>query len=90
MTYTNQKSAIISIVLNSSKDKLVSCGLDSTIYVWNIVRNANRVVQIEVINMIKNNFPICALNTCYFANNIVYIGTKDGKIKIYNIQSNSF
>jgi WD40 repeat protein len=34
----SNKSSVTSIICNGNRTKLVSCGLDSTLYVWNIIR----------------------------------------------------
>ena len=40
----NNKSSVAAMVMNASKDKLVSTGLDGKIYVWNITRGHNGIV----------------------------------------------
>jgi WD40 repeat protein len=34
----NNKSSVTGIILNSSRNKMISCGLDNCLYVWSIVR----------------------------------------------------
>lgn len=40
----NNKSSVTSMLLNSSRNKLISCGFDSMMFVWNIVRDQSGVV----------------------------------------------
>jgi WD40 repeat protein len=34
----NNKASVTGIILNSSRNKMISCGLDNCLYVWNITR----------------------------------------------------
>jgi len=38
------KTSVTAIILNSNASKMVSCGLDDTLNVWQIVRGSGRVV----------------------------------------------
>ena len=35
----NNKSSVTSMLLNAARNKLISCGFDSMMFVWNIVRD---------------------------------------------------
>lgn len=39
------KTSVTALLLNSSGNKLVSCGLDDSLNVWQVVRGASRVVE---------------------------------------------
>jgi WD40 repeat protein len=41
----NNKSSVTGIIINGNRTKLLSCGLDNTLYVWNIIRK-NDVIYI--------------------------------------------
>jgi WD40 repeat protein len=59
----NNKSSVTSMLLNSSRNKLISCGFDSMMFVWNISRDQTGVVEaISIDRVIQNNSIICCLS----------------------------
>lgn len=73
------------ILLNCSGDKMISCGLDNIISVWQVVRGSNRIVETMFLkNIIENNTTICSIMTSILEPDIVVVGTKDGQVKLIN------
>ncbi len=65
---------------------MVSCGLDDTLNVWQIVRGAGKVVETLFLErIIQNNTMICSLLSSTLQPDVVLLGAKDGKIKLINI-----
>lgn len=84
----NNKSPVAAMTLNASKDKLISTGLDGKIYVWNITRGANGIVEsINSEKILSNDQVICSLNSSLLKPSIIFTGTMDGKIKFWNIMT---
>jgi WD40 repeat protein len=81
------KSSVTGIVLSSRGTKMVSCGLDNSLNVWQIVRNKQSLVETMFLErIIQNNTMICSFVGSVLQDNLMYIGTKDGKIKLINIE----
>jgi WD40 repeat protein len=58
------KTSVTAILLNCSGDKMISCGLDNIISVWQVVRGNNRIVETMFLkNIIENNTTICSIIT---------------------------
>jgi WD40 repeat protein len=80
------KTQVTNILLNSNGSKMVSCGLDNSLSVWKIVRNASHIVEtIFLERIIENNTLISAIVASVVTPELVYLGAKDGKIKLINI-----
>lgn len=80
------KSSVTGIVLSARGSKMVSCGLDNSLNVWQIVRNKQNLVETMFLErIIQNNTMICSFVGSSLQDSIMYIGTKDGKIKLINI-----
>jgi WD40 repeat protein len=76
------------MVMNASKNKLVSTGLDGKIYVWNITRGHNGIVEsINSEKILTNDQVICSLNCSLLRPSLIVTGTMDGKIKFWDINS---
>jgi len=76
---------VTAILLNCSGDKMISCGLDNIISVWQVVRGSNRIVETMFLkNIIENNTTICSIMTSILEPDIVVVGTKDGQVKLIN------
>ena len=73
--------------MNASKSRMVSCGLDNSLTVWQIVRNSSHVVETMFFErIIENNTMICALVGSLLHDNLIFVGAKDGKIKLVDIE----
>jgi WD40 repeat protein len=79
------KTSVTGILLNCTGSKMISCGLDDTLNVWQIVRGPNRLVETMFLErIIQNNTTICSLIASTIKPDIVLLGAKDGKIKLIN------
>jgi WD40 repeat protein len=79
------KTSVTAILLNCSGDKMISCGLDNTISVWQVVRGSSRIVETMFLkNVFENNTTICSIITSILEPDVVFVGTKDGQIKLIN------
>ena len=84
----NNKSSVTSMLLNSARNKLVSCGFDSMMFVWGITRDQTGVVEsISIERVIRNDSIVCCLNGSMLRPDIIVAGTKDGKIKFWNLDT---
>lgn len=84
----NNKSSVTSMLLNSARSKLVSCGFDSMMFVWGITRDQTGVVEsISIERVIRNDSIVCCLNGSMLRPDIIVAGTKDGKIKFWNLDT---
>lgn len=80
------KSSVTALLLNSNGNKLVSCGLDDSLNVWQVVRGSGRAVETLFLErIIQNNTMICSLAASVLQPDLVLLGAKDGKIKLINI-----
>ena len=80
------KTSVTGIILNSNGTKMVSCGLDNTLNVWQVVRNSNRTLNIIFLErVIENNTMICSLLASVTQPDLVILGAKDGKVKLINL-----
>ena len=76
------------MVMNATKNKLISTGLDGKIYIWNITRGNNNIVEsINSEKILANDQVVCSLNCSLFRSSLVITGTMDGKIKFWDIES---
>lgn len=84
----NNKSSVTSMLLNSARNKLISCGFDSNMFVWGITRDPTGVVEsISLQRVIRNDSIVCCLNGSMLRPDLIVAGTKDGKIKFWNMES---
>lgn len=80
------KTSVTAILLNCNGSKMVSCGLDDTLNVWQVVRGAGRAVETMFLErIIQNNTMITSLTASVMQPDVVLLGAKDGKIKLINI-----
>ena len=81
------KTPVTAILLNCNNSKMISCGLDDSINIWQIVRdNGNRYVETMFMErIIQNSTMICSLVPSMIMPNILFLGAKDGKLKLINI-----
>lgn len=80
------KSSVTALLLNANGNKLVSCGLDDSLNVWQVVRGSGRAVEtLYLERIIKNNTMICSLTASVLQPDLILLGAKDGKIKLINI-----
>lgn len=65
---------------------MISCGLDNTLNVWQVVRNNNRIVETMFLErIIQNSSTITSLEASTLKDDLIFIGTKDGNLKLINI-----
>ena len=82
------KSSVTGLVLSARGTKMVSCGLDNSLNVWQIVRSKQNIIEAMFLSkVIQNNTMICSFVGSMVQDHIMYIGTKDGKIKLINIDT---
>jgi hypothetical protein len=80
------KTSVTALLLNSSGSKLVSCGLDDSLNVWQVVRGSGRLVETLFLErIIQNNTMICSIVASVLQPDLVLLGAKDGKVKLINI-----
>jgi WD40 repeat protein len=80
------RASVTAVILNSNGNKLITCGLDDTLSVHQIIRGANRQVEtIFIEREIQNNTMICSIVASVLNPDLVFLGTKDGKVKLINI-----
>lgn len=80
------KTSVTAVLLTCNGNKLVTCGLDDTVSVYQIMRGASRQVETMFLEReIQNNTMICSIITSMINPDLVFLGTKDGKVKLINI-----
>lgn len=80
------KTSVTALLLNCSGSKLISCGLDDSLNIWQVVRGAGRIVETVFLErIIQNNTMICSLAASALCPDLVLLGAKDGKLKLINI-----
>ena len=81
------KTSVTAVLLTCNGNKLVSCGLDDTVSVYQIMRGNNRQVETMFLEReIQNNTMICSLVASVLNPDLLFLGTKDGKVKLINIE----
>lgn len=74
------------ILVNKTASKLVGCGLDKAIYVWQINRDYRlRAESVVLERKIQNNTTISSIVASQLLPELVVIVTKDCKVKLVNI-----
>ncbi len=80
------KTSVTALLLNATATKMISCGLDDTLSIWQIVRGAGNIVETMFIErIIQNNTMICSLTASVLRPELVVLGAKDGKVKVIDI-----
>lgn len=80
------RASVTSVLMNCNGNKLITCGLDDTVSVHQIMRGSNRQVETMFLEReIQNNTMICSIVTSVLNPDLVFLGTKDGKVKLINI-----
>jgi hypothetical protein len=80
------KTSVTALLLNSNATKMVSCGLDDTLSVWQLIRGSSGVVETMFLErIIQNNTMVCSLVASVLRPEIVLLGAKDGKVKVIDI-----
>jgi WD40 repeat protein len=80
------KTSVTALLLNANASKMISCGLDDTLSIWQIVRGAGNIVETMFIErIIQNNTMICSLTASVLRPELVLLGAKDGKVKVIDI-----
>ena len=80
------KASVTSVLMNCNGNKLITCGLDDTVSVHQIMRNGSRQVETMFLEReIQNNIMICSIVASVLNPDLVFLGTKDGKVKLINI-----
>ena len=80
------QTSVSGAVVNRSGSKLVTCGLDKSLNVWQISKLGDKVETLFLERKIQNNTLICSIAVSSMLDELVIIGTKDGKIKLINIE----
>ena len=87
----NNKSSVFSLLLNSSKTKLIAGVLDTGMngmYVWDIKYGGDGTVETLVMErFIQNNNVICSMVASIERPSLVVTGSKDGKVKLWDIST---
>jgi len=73
-------------VINKSATRVITCGLDKALNVWQVSRTNGKVDTLFLERKIQNNVLICSMIPSAWQNDLVVIGTKDGKIKMINVE----
>ena len=79
------QTSVAGAVINRNGSRVVTCGLDKSLNVWQISRTDGRVDSLFLERKIQNNVLICSIAASTMVDELVVIGTKDGKIKMINI-----
>ena len=80
------RASVTAVLMNCKGNKLITCGLDDTISVHQIMRNTNGQVDTMFLEReIQNNTMICSIVCSVINPELVFLGTKDGKVKLINI-----
>lgn len=87
----NNKSSVFSLLLNSSKTKLIAGILDTGtngMHVWDIKYGGGGTMETLVMErFIHNNNVICSMVASSERPELVATGSKDGKVKLWNIDT---
>lgn len=73
-------------MINKSATRVITCGLDKALNVWQVSRTNGKVDTLFLERKIQNNVLICSMIPSAWQNDLVVIGTKDGKIKMINVE----
>lgn len=81
-------TSVTAILLNCNQTKVISCGLDNTICVWQIVKDkmGSYIETMFMERTIRNSTMICSIVASMLNPDVLFIGGKDGMIKLINIE----
>lgn len=79
-------TSVTGAIINKNGSKVITCGLDKALNVWQISRNGGKVDTLFLERKIQNDVLICSIVASASQNDLVVIGTKDGKIKMINVE----
>lgn len=80
------RASVTAILLNCNGNKLITCGLDNSLNVLQVMRSVNREVDTMFVEReIQNDTMICSIVASVINPDLVFLGTKDGKVKLINI-----
>jgi WD40 repeat protein len=80
------KTSVTALLLNCNASKMISCGLDDTLSIWQLVRgNSGAVETMFLERIIQNNTMVCSLVASALRPELVLLGAKDGKVKVIDI-----
>lgn len=80
------QTPVTGAIVNKSASRVITCGLDKALNVWQISRNNGKVDTLFLERKIQNNVLICSMVPSAWQNDLIVIGTKDGKIKMINVE----
>jgi WD40 repeat protein len=80
------QTSVTGAIINRAGTKVITCGLDKALNVWQISKNNGKVETLFLERKIQNDVLICSMVASSFQNEFVVVGTKDGKIKMINIE----
>lgn len=85
-TLPANKTSVTGLLLNSNATKMISCGLDDTLSIWQLVRGIPGGIETMFLErIIQNNTMICSLVASSLRPELVLLGAKDGKVKVIDI-----
>lgn len=84
-TLPANKTSVTALLLNCNASKMISCGLDDTLSIWQLVRGATGIETMFIERIIQNNTMICSLVASALRPELLLIGAKDGKLKVIDI-----
>lgn len=79
------QTSVTGAIINKNGTKVITCGLDKSLNVWQVSRNGGKVETLFLERKIQNDVLICSMVASASQNDLVVIGTKDGKIKMINV-----
>lgn len=79
-------TSVTGAIITKTGNKVITCGLDKALNVWQVSRNNGKVETLFLERKIQNDVLICSMVASALQNDLVVLGTKDGKIKMINVE----
>lgn len=84
----NNKTSITGAILNSSNNKLITCGLDKALSVWEVHRGGNgKVETISLMRKVQSSCLVCSMVASQLHEDAIVMGDKEGRVKIINVSN---
>jgi WD40 repeat protein len=84
----NNKTSITGAILNSSNNKLITCGLDKALSVWEVHRGGNgKVETISLMRKVQSGCLVCSIVASQLYEDAIVMGDKEGRVKIINVSN---
>ena len=80
------QTSVSGAIINKSGSRVVTCGLDKSLNVWQVSSQNGKVETMFLERKIQNNALICSIIASDLLDDFVVIGTHDRKIKMVNIE----